>query len=447
MKNKTDKSKNSRKDFVIVIMIVIIIIAIGIILIFTDLVNREIKITPADVLTLTGAAIGVVLVGWRTKLQEKQLDLQTQRTDILANQRKDDRFSSAIALLGSNETSARTGALYALYNLAVEEEPFRVQVAQILCSHIRSKTAESKYQKQHNTRPSNEIQTAIDLLVRNVNGTEGLYQKDFAVPLPPPNFRHAFLAGANFQDAQCLWADFSNVHCQRANFGSAQCQGADFGNAQCQKASFYKIQCQRANFSDTQCQGAYFIAAHCQGAYFLDTQCQEVQFNSARCQGADFIHAQCQGANFRKAKYQGAYFIQTQCQGADFRNAQCQGAYFYRAECQGAYFNDTQCQGAYSNENIQSLTDRIHKPTNLINIITNGELSDDVVKNIETAKPYCSEEWYDHMQEIITQNKGKERILGEPAGIITGILEDSPEIRKIIEELEELKKIRIDQIK
>jgi hypothetical protein len=33
---------------------------------------------------------------------------------IQINQRVDDRFNSAISLLGSSETSARTGAIYAL---------------------------------------------------------------------------------------------------------------------------------------------------------------------------------------------------------------------------------------------------------------------------------------------------------------------------------------------
>ncbi|CAC9994701.1 hypothetical protein, partial [uncultured Gammaproteobacteria bacterium] len=59
-------------------------------------------------------------------------------------------------------TSARTGAIYALYELAIEEEKYRRQIAQILCSHIRSKTDEAEYQKTHSERPSNEIQTTIN---------------------------------------------------------------------------------------------------------------------------------------------------------------------------------------------------------------------------------------------------------------------------------------------
>jgi hypothetical protein len=45
-------------------------------------------------------------------------------------QRVDDRFHSAINLLGSSETSARTGAGYVLHELALEEDKYRQQIVQ-----------------------------------------------------------------------------------------------------------------------------------------------------------------------------------------------------------------------------------------------------------------------------------------------------------------------------
>ncbi|VVM25976.1 hypothetical protein BSPWISOXPB_7444 [uncultured Gammaproteobacteria bacterium] len=81
-------------------------------------------------------------------------------------QRVDDRFNSAINLLGSSETSARTGAVYVLHELALEEDKYRQQIVQILCSHVRSKTSETEYQKTHKERPSNEIQTTLNLLFK-----------------------------------------------------------------------------------------------------------------------------------------------------------------------------------------------------------------------------------------------------------------------------------------
>jgi hypothetical protein len=91
-------------------------------------------------------------------------------------ERVDERFNSAINLLGSSETSARTGAIYTLHELALKEGKYRQQIVQILCSHIRSKTNEQEYKKNHEERPSNEIQTTLNLLFKEHK--RGLYAQD-----------------------------------------------------------------------------------------------------------------------------------------------------------------------------------------------------------------------------------------------------------------------------
>jgi hypothetical protein len=48
------------------------------------------------------------------------LQIQGEQIQIQIKQRVDERFNSAINLLGSSETSARTGAVYALHELALE---------------------------------------------------------------------------------------------------------------------------------------------------------------------------------------------------------------------------------------------------------------------------------------------------------------------------------------
>ncbi|WP_180323874.1 pentapeptide repeat-containing protein [bacterium endosymbiont of Bathymodiolus sp. 5 South] len=324
----------------------------------------------------------------RLKNQERQIDLQI-------NQRVDGRFNSAIGLLGSSETSARTGAVYALHELALEEEKYRQQIAQILCSHIRSKTNEQEYKKNHEKRPSNEIQTTLNLLFKKKE--HGLYAQDFAkvAGFPRADLSHAYLVEASFSDTQC----------QGASFRGAQCQGADFWNTQCQGASFL----------NTQCQGAYFWNTQCQGASFRDAQCQGVNFWGAQCQGADFLGAQCQGANFRDA----------QCQGANFRNAQCQGAYA-----------------------LKTFSFRIDKNTEFETLQLEGEIAENVIKNIENAKKYLSELWYEDLQTIIKDNKSKEPKYGTPKDCTTGILEDSKELQAIIKKdwkkLEQLNKKQHD---
>ncbi|CAB5507519.1 hypothetical protein AZO1586I_1889, partial [Bathymodiolus thermophilus thioautotrophic gill symbiont] len=209
-----DKSKENT-TFTYTILTVTVVFILDVL----NLIDTETKITYTSIGSGLIAIIGLHLFYQRLKNQEKQIDIQI-------NQRIDERFNSAINLLGSSETSARTGAIYALHELAREEEKYRKQIAQILCSHIRSKTNEEEYQQKHNKRPSNEIQTTINLLFKEHE--HGLYTQDFArvAEFPKADLSHAYLMGANFERAQCQGASFYASKCQEADFWDAHCQGA-----------------------------------------------------------------------------------------------------------------------------------------------------------------------------------------------------------------------------
>ncbi len=245
-----DKSKENT-TFTYTILTVTVVFILDVL----NLIGTETKITYTSIGSGLIAIIGLHLFYQRLKNQEKQIDIQI-------NQRIDERFNSAINLLGSSETSARTGAIYALHELAREEEKYRKQIAQILCSHIRSKTNEEEYQQKHNKRPSNEIQTTINLLFKEHE--HGLYTQDFArvAEFPKADLLHAYLMGANFERAQC----------QGVSFEEAQCQGASFYASKCQEASFCGLECQGANFKEAQCQGADFSKTQLQGACTIDAR-------------------------------------------------------------------------------------------------------------------------------------------------------------------------------
>ena len=433
------------------------------------------EITLVNVVSFLIAVVGLVFFYKRVKNQDKQIDIQIK-------QRVDERFTTAVNLLASSETSARTGAIYSLSHLALDEKKYRQEIAQILCSHMRSKTeekGEKGYQKVYNKRPSNEIQTTINLLFK----AGGLYHK-FNEELAQADLSYAFLVGADFERAKCQGVNFSHAECQGVNFSDAECQGAYFSHAKCQGARFFSAKCQGVNFSDAECQRAYFSYAECQKAsfqyakcqgtsfsetqcqeaYFLGAECQEanfshakcqrvnferakcqgVNFNNAQCQGAHFFNAECQGVNFSDAKCQGVNFGHAKCQGANFeyaecqeanfQYAECQGANFSYAQCQGAHFKNTECQGAYTYaEDITiPLVERIAKDTALDNVVFAGVLDEAAIESIESAKDYLGDKWYQEMQKIIKENAGKAISNTLPEGIITGVLEDSAQMQAII---------------
>jgi hypothetical protein len=57
-----------------------------------------------------------------------------------------------------------------------------------------------------------------------------------------------------------------------------------------------------------------------------------------------------------------------------------------------------------------------------------GEIAEDVIKNIENSKNYLD----DYIQTIIEDNTGKKAKYGTPKGCTIGILEDSKELQAII---------------
>ena len=368
----------------IIVLYIVPYIVIFIALYFIGLIDKESKIT----FTSFGSGLGGLIVIIGLYFFYQRLEKQQKQIDIQINQRVDERFNSAISLLGSSETSARTGAIYALHELAIEEEKYRSQIAQILCSHIRSKTNELEYQKNHGIRPkidallepeknqidrpSNEIQTTINLLFKEKE--EGLYTQDFARVdgFPKANLSHAYLIGADFISAQC----------QKANFTNALCKGVDFEYAQCQGVDFRSAQCQKANFSNAQCQGVDFTNAWCQG------ENGQYQGANAQCQKANFVMAQCQGANFTNALCQDVNFWVAQCQGVDFTNAQLQGVDFQGTGCQGINLKDAEYDKQIEFRSI-------------------GEINYIAINAIEDAKPYLHKSWYEKMQQIIEENKGK----------------------------------------
>ena len=70
-------------------------------------------------------------------------------------------------------------------------------------------------------------------------------------------------------------------------------------------------------------------------------------------------------------------------------------------------FYETECKGAYAGDEYIEFKNRIGKETELKTMQFAGELVPRAIKKIEAAKNYLNAEWYQKMQKIIDENKGK----------------------------------------
>ena len=134
-----------------------------------------------------------------------------------------ERLKTSIEHLGDDKASVRIGATFELYHLATGCEDYRETVCCILCGHIRQKTQKANYQKQYIDKPSEEIQTCLNLLCGK--------EKGHVFNSCKRNLTSSFLQGANLKGAQLQGTDLTDAQLQGANLLGAQLQGVSSSSA------------------------------------------------------------------------------------------------------------------------------------------------------------------------------------------------------------------------
>ena len=276
------------------------------------------------------------------------------------------------------------GGIYNLYEMAINKLPKAKNISEILCAHARNITQEEDYRKKYSNKPSNEIQSLLNILSKKKENPFKKIRLDLSSTyLRRSDLEYAQLQGANLDKAQL----------QEANLMFAQLQGADLIEAQLQEANLWSVKLQGANLRDAQLQGVKLRDAQLQGTYLIGAQLQGADLSQAQLQeahlwsvmqGANLMFAQLQGANLRGAQLQGADLIGVQLQGANLHNVQLQGANLHNVQLQGADLYEAQLQGAFtelipihsSSGFEKRIESRIDKTTELRNVIFAGGIDE-----------------------------------------------------------------------
>ncbi len=401
-------------------------------------------------------------------------------------------FESLLLLLGNDDSFVRVGAVYSLFEYTQKDKEFKHAFAKIVSALIRKRTQQPNYVESHADRPSEEIQTYINLLFRNVGNVIGIYTESSLLENNFPhadlsrsylcgadfeqatcenvsflladcrkvNFQKSILQGSNFFKADCREANFSDTRSQRTAFRSADCRNAKFDEALFQVADFENALCQQARFYQTGLEGAFFKRANCQDANFDSAHCEVTVFSESKCYGANFQNSKCLGGNFRGSHCQGVNLSNANLQGAIFNQANLQGAILINAECQAAKFIDSHCQGAdfshadlssveflhtalqgsrfnaskISETNLHLLDDEVYVHERG-KMLLKGLIEPQTMECIENAKPYLSNDWYEVQQKIIKDNVDKAIFYGIPdrKHIIIEDIKDSVQLTHAIE--------------
>jgi len=209
-----------------------------------------------------GAAIGIIQIQTQVNIQQKQL--------------RDTRFSSGVELLGNEKESARIGGVYNLYFLANEHpQEYLESACEILCSHIRTITREKDYQEKHIEKPSNEVQTVINLLFKKDRNNKLIFDDC------NKNFKDAFLCGS----------DFTKALINNTFFESSILNNSDFS---------YSMLIKNVYFKSSELRSVNFGHSVLKNISFFSNQLNDIDFFKANLNNVDFSHRALKFDIFRK---------------------------------------------------------------------------------------------------------------------------------------------------
>lgn len=309
-------------------------------------------------------ALQALIANRRAKAMEDTAKAQVEANQKTEQGQRQERLKNAIEHLGHESDSVRLGGAYELFHLAEETKEWCQTILDILCAHIRRTTSEAEYRKEHQSKPSEEVQSLLTLL---------FVQEHEIFQGCNINLQESRLNGADLSGARLERAVLYGVRLQEAHLESARLQGARLRNADLE--------------------GAHLDGVHLEGAYLDGANLQRAYLHEADLRGACLTMARLQSALIGDAKLQGTELTRAGLQGAILSNSSLQGAYLWGAELQATNLAGTKLQGTAEagrprfDTFAQCIRWSIGKETALPVVIFEGGLSREDVRSITEGWP------------------------------------------------------------
>ena len=187
-------------------------------------------------------------------LSYRRSDALLRQANIAKNQITVTAFKKAVDQLAHKKQVVRLGGIYALHEIARNEEKYRQVVANILCAYVREVTNDPEYQnKMWNANRNNQsntivivddtIQTIINLLFGKVTGEKWIYddcrrgKKKYWCCLVG-----AFLHGVWLYKCDLSKVDLWKADLRGTNLSNSDLRNTDIGHADLRAANLYNTQ-------------------------------------------------------------------------------------------------------------------------------------------------------------------------------------------------------------
>ena len=367
-------------------------------------------------ITFSGALLALQQIYFyrRVKAMEQNAQSQTKAIELQTQSVNQERFKDAIAHLSNEKESVRLGGIYTLAHLGRDQsEKYLTTVIEIIAAHLRTTTQDPVYQEKYAKQPSNEVQSALDLLFRK--GEDSLHQKGSKMVI---DLSQSFFRGARLANGILHKVNFSQTELQNADLEEVYLQGARLRYAEFKYANLFSAHLQRADLTKAKLQHAYLYNAQLQLSNLIKAQLQCANLSLAQLQSASLIYAQLSGATLANALLQNAIFYHSQLQGAYLRDAQLQEALFEGNQLGGLKSFDSFSSNGY----VERLIEGVGKVGDFQGVIFSGGITQEeasrreemLKKLIEECPSYLDKEgvkiFTGALKSVITTNHQHSRI-------------------------------------
>ena len=317
------------------------------------------------IITLIGVVSGGITI-----LNKCTPDSQNPVVPILEEHQINTSFFSGLALLGNSNESSRIGGANNLHLLASEHPEYRDRVCEILCTHIRIITGDKEYQEQHKEKPSNEVQTILNLLLKKDSNDEWIYNDC------NKNFAESFLCGVDFismgfegnvlrrgDHTRISNVNFTGAILNKAFFDGALLHDVEFLNAQLRNTQFKYAILNDVRFWNVLLDSVSFNGAQLNGTIPEKSIMQRDMFQLATLRDVDFTKSRISNVIIMLCTFSDTSFEDVGISDVTFVNNR-----FYNIDFSSSVFINTNITGSLIGNGNFSPSKRSNIPSILSNI-------------------------------------------------------------------------------
>ena len=254
---------------------------------------------------LANPILSTTLVGISIFFLRANITAIKNQNDNAIRSERNERFKNAIEQLGSKTNAVALGGIYTLHRIAKEDKSYRENVFNILCSFVRDVTTTDEYKTKYTEKPSEPIQTILNILCINENDFK-IY-KEYRIDFSGANLTKANLVRANLTNANLIRVNLTGAGLTLANLTRANLWNANLRVAYLKDANFTRAVLKDVNLTNTNLENANLTMVNLFKANLICAYLHNANLTGADLLGADLIGANLWNVNLKDTNLKGTW--------------------------------------------------------------------------------------------------------------------------------------------